>query len=151
MFLTLPGCTRNIKPKKDPASIEYSNKIGKFVKKVDLNFDSNAFKKALNEALDKVYDAKSYDDAYEALNDIVNKVNELTKKYSVSEALVSYDLNNQEIVEKNKILRDAYLDYSTFYYKMIVELSKNDEYLQLFFAGYDQEDIDFEVDMARRK
>ena len=151
LFTTLTGCKRNITPKKDPATIENVCKIGKFVKKIDLNFDTTAFKKALNEALDKVYDAKSYDDAYEALNTIVYKVNELSKKYSVSEALVSYDMSDKEIVEKNKILRDAYLDYSSFYYKMIVELSKNDEYLQLFFAGYDQEDIDFEVDMAKKK
>lgn len=151
LFITLPGCTRQTKLKNKTATIENVNKIGKNIKNIDLEFDRASFNKTLNETLDKIIDAKEFNEIDDALYSLINKINDLSIKYYASQAIMDYDKNNTKYEEKYKNIRDSYNDYVSFYNKMIVELSNNDEYISLFFSGYSQEDIDYEVDMARKK
>ncbi|MCR5462052.1 MAG: hypothetical protein K6E87_03185 [bacterium] len=151
LLITLLGCKRQIRLKNKTATIDNVNKIGKNIKNIDLEFDRASFNKTLNESLDAIMDAKTYDVVDETLYKLINNINDLTNKYYASQALMDYDQENLLYEEKYKNIRDSYNDYVIFYNKMIVELSNNDEYISLFFSGYSQEDIDYEVEMARKK
>ena len=150
-LFTICGCRRVIKLKDDPASVESVTKIGSYIKKANIDFNDVSFKKTLNESLDKIYDAKDYNEIYTAFYAVIKKVNELVNKYYVAEVLVSYDQENSEYKEKYDILKDSYYEYQTFYNKALVEISKNDEFINQFFDGYSAEDIEFEVNMAKKK
>ena len=150
-IITMTGCKRIIILKDDAPSITNTNKIGSFVKKMDLEFNNITFKNQLNETLDKIMDAKDYSELDEALYPILNKVTSLFKKYSIADALTNYDPNNSEYKEKYEILRDSYYDYEDFYNKLIVEVGKNDDFITQFFSGYSEEDIKFEIELARKK
>ena len=150
-LFTICGCDRIIILKDTPATITNTNKLGSYVKKMNLDFDKVDFKKKLDEALDKIYVAEEFYDIDEAFYDVLKKLNDLVKKYYVAEALTSYMQDNSDYKEKYENLRDAYFDYQTFLNKAIVEMSKNDEFISSFFAGYSDEDIEFEVNLAKKK
>ena len=150
-IITVTGCKRIIILKTDEPTITNQKKIGALAKNTNLSFDDVKFKQKLNETLDKISDAKEYYDVEEALYSIINSVTELMRKYTIADCLTNYDPNNSEYTEKYNILHDAYYEYEDFYNKMIVELSRDDDFLSGFYEGYSQEDIDFEVQLARKK
>ena len=150
-IITVTGCKRIIILKTDEPTITNQKKIGALAKKTNLSFDDVKFKQKLNETLDLISDAKEFYDVEEALYAILNSVIELMRKYTIADSLSNYDPDNSEYKEKYNILHDAYYEYEDFYNRMIVEISRDDDFLSNFFAGYDQEDIDFEVELAKKK
>ena len=150
-IITVTGCKRIIILKTDEPTIINHKKIGAFAKNMNLTFDDVKFKQRLDETLDIISDAKDYYDIDEALRKIISSITELTRKYTVADCLTNYDPNNSEYTEKFNALQDAYYEYEKFYNKMIVEISRDDEFLSQFYAGYDQESIDFEVELAKKK
>lgn len=150
-IITISGCKKNIKPKDEIPSVTNVNKIGAKIKKMNIDFNDVTYKNDLDKALENIKNANNYDEIYDYLISISPKTNSMINKYLVADALVNYDPDNTTYVEKSKTLTNAYYDYVDFYNNLVVELAKNDEYLENFFSDYTADEIEFTVNECKKK
>ena len=152
MFIfTASGCKRYIRLKNEEPTIENVDKIGKYIKNMDLSFNDVTFKSLMDEAINDIKGATSYDEVNDRTIKVFNKVQELIKKYYIADALYYYDPDNEYYEQTRDALYDVYIEYEAFRANLIYELKDNFEILQEIFQGYTDEEINYEIELSKKK
>ena len=150
-IFTASGCKRHIRLKDQVPTVEAVNKIGKFIKNVDLDFNDVSFKRILEDAIEDIKGTSDEDAIYDIVYKVYLKTTELVKKYYVAEALYDYDRDNDEYYEKRELLSDAYYEYESFRANLFYELKDNREFLKNITGITSDEDLDYEINLAKKK
>ena len=151
-IFTSSGCTRRINLRNEEPSIDNVNKVGSYVKKMDISFNDTTYKQLLEDALEDFKGTDDYDSLYDVISKVVLKTNELVKKYYAAEALHNSDYDNKEYKEKYDILSDSYYEYESFRANLIVELSNDYDLLrEILGEDYTDEELEFEIELSKKK
>lgn len=146
------ACKRRIRLINDKPTVESVNKIGKFVKNYNLDFNDVTFKQNLEDVLEEIKGSNlNYDEIYNLIYKVYNKVSELNRKFYIADALYNYDMDNIELEEKREILSDSYYEYEKFVANITYELKDNRELLKELLGVISDEDLDYEIELATKK
>lgn len=151
LIFSASGCKRHINLKNQPPTSENTDKIGSYIKKIDLSFNDVTYKQMLEDTIEDVKGAKSVDEIYNIVYKTYVKTNELIEKYYVADALYSYNQNDEEIKKKRSILSDTYYEYETFRANITYELRDEKELLMELLGLTSIEDVNYEIELAEKK